>query len=122
MIKSFEVIPQNSSTINPTVSTYQNTDYGIQIQYPSDWSKQESVYKEIGTIIGDKAYSVQYIADAPRYADYLPTVQEMISSLVIKNSTETDIGTIPDNSTNLYSYNLEKCHNGLCYVMWTKNR
>jgi len=77
---------------------------------------------EVRTIIGDKAYSVQYIADAPRYADYLPTVQEMISSLVIKNSTETDIGTIPDNSTNLYSYNLEKCHNGLCYVMWTKNR
>ena len=29
---------------------------------------------EVGTIIGDKAYSVQYIADAPRYADYLPIV------------------------------------------------
>ena len=29
MIKSFEVIPQNSSTINPAASTYQNTDYGI---------------------------------------------------------------------------------------------
>jgi hypothetical protein len=41
---------------------------------------------EIGTIIGDKAYSVQYIADAPRYADYLPIVQKMISSLVIKNT------------------------------------
>ena len=35
---------------------------------------------EIGTIIGDKAYSVQYIADASRYADYLPTVQKMIDS------------------------------------------
>jgi hypothetical protein len=31
--------------------------------------------------IGDKAYSVQYIADAPRYADYLPTLQKMIDSL-----------------------------------------
>ena len=39
---------------------------------------------EVGTIIGDKAYSVQYIADAPRYTDYLPTVQKMIDSLVIK--------------------------------------
>jgi hypothetical protein len=32
---------------------------------------------EIGTIIGDIAYSVQYIADAPKYSDYLPTVQKM---------------------------------------------
>jgi hypothetical protein len=41
---------------------------------------------EIGTITGDKAYSVQYITDAPRYADYyLPTVQKMIESLQIKS-------------------------------------
>ena len=66
---------------------------------------------EIGTIIGDKAYSVQYIADAPRYADYLPTAQKMISSLVIKNSTETDIGTMTDNSTNLHPDNLESTNN-----------
>jgi hypothetical protein len=37
---------------------------------------------EVGTIIGDKAYSVQYIADAPSYTDDLPTVQKMIGSLV----------------------------------------
>ena len=165
MIKSFEAIPQNSSVENE-VSTCQNRDYGIQIQYPSDWSEQESkssgelinvatflsptgnpyptasvaIYvdrlhnsttnlnsyahfvaftdyenrssyshafrllelntnssilagksaymligtyqnpsaglqklMEIGTIIGDKVYSVQYIADAPKYSDYLPT-------------------------------------------------
>ena len=41
MIKSFEVIPQKSSA-ESEVSTYQNRDYGIQIQYPSDWSVQES--------------------------------------------------------------------------------
>jgi hypothetical protein len=41
---------------------------------------------EVGTIIGDEAYSVQYIVDAPRYSDYLPTVQKMIDSLVIKNT------------------------------------
>ena len=39
----------------------------------------------VGTIIGDKAYSVQYIADAPKYS-YLPTLQKMIDSLVIKNT------------------------------------
>jgi len=39
---------------------------------------------EVGTIIGDKAYSVQYIADAPRYSDYLQIVQQTIESLVIK--------------------------------------
>ena len=76
---------------------------------------------EIGTIIGDKAYVVQYIADAVKYSDYLPTVQKMIGSLMIKNSTETGIGTMPDNSTNLYPDNLEKCYDGLCYIMWSRH-
>jgi hypothetical protein len=48
---------------------------------------------EIGTINGDKAYSVQYIADAPS------------ESLVIKKSLGTGIGSMPDNSTNLYPDN-----------------
>ena len=195
MIKSFEVIPQNRSAAT-SVSTYENRNYGIQIQYPSDWSVQESkssgelinvatfvsptgpdsdptadvsIYldnlynstntldnyahfvaftdyenrpsyfhafrllelstnsstivgkpaytligtyqdrsaglqklMEVGTIIGDKAYSVQYIADAPKYSDYLPTVQKMIDSMVIKKSLRTD------NSTNLYARQLTK--------------
>jgi len=88
-------------------------------QDPSSGSQK---LMEIGTITGGRAYNVQYITDASRYADYLPTVQKMIGSLVIKNSTETDIGTVSDNSTNLHPDNLEKCYDGLCYVMWTKNR
>ncbi|MGC2570845.1 MAG: hypothetical protein WA364_04985 [Candidatus Nitrosopolaris sp.] len=32
---------------------------------------------------------MQYIADAPKYSDYLPTVQKMIDSLVIKKSIGT---------------------------------
>jgi hypothetical protein len=47
---------------------------------------------ETGTIIGDKAYVVQYIADAPKYSDYLPAVQKMIDSLLIKKSLGTGIG------------------------------
>jgi hypothetical protein len=182
MIKSFDVIPQNSSAENAAVSTYENRNYGIQIQYPSDWTVQESkssgeliyvatfvsptgpdsdptaevaIYidrlhnsttdlnnyahfvaftdyenkmhdfkllelstnssilgksaytligtyqdpsagsqkiMEVGTIIGDKAYSVQYIVDASRYSDYLQTVQKMIDSLVINKSIGTGNG------------------------------
>ena len=56
------------------IGTYQNPSTGSQ------------KLMEIGTIIGDKAYVIQYIADAPNYSDHLPTVQNMINSLVIKNT------------------------------------
>jgi hypothetical protein len=56
------------------IGTYQDRSAGLQ------------KLMEIGTIIGDKAYSVQYIADAPKYSDYLPTVQKMIDWLVIKKT------------------------------------
>jgi hypothetical protein len=45
---------------------------------------------ETGTLIGDKAYSVQYIADAPRYTDYLPAIQKMIDSLVMNTMSHND--------------------------------
>ena len=67
------------------IGTYQDRSAGLQ------------KLMEIGTIIGDKAYSVQYIADAPQYYYYLPTVQKMIDSLVIKKSLGTRIVTMPDN-------------------------
>jgi hypothetical protein len=54
------------------IGTYQNPSAGLQ------------KLMEIGMIVGDKVYVIQYIADAPRYADYLPTVQKMIDSLVIR--------------------------------------
>ena len=41
------------------IGTYQDHSAGLQ------------KLMEIGTRIGDKAYSVQYIADAPKYSDYL---------------------------------------------------
>ena len=38
---------------------------------------------EIGTIIGDKVYYIQYIAEEKKYSNYLPTIQMMINSLQI---------------------------------------
>ena len=73
------------------------------------------------TIIGDKAYSVQYIADASRYSDYLPTIEKMIGSLVIKKSTGTGIKPMPDNNIKLYPDNMEKCYDGLCYLQWSRH-
>jgi hypothetical protein len=31
----------NSATINPTFSTYENPIYGVKIQYPSNWQKMD---------------------------------------------------------------------------------
>jgi tetratricopeptide (TPR) repeat protein len=53
------------------VGIYQDSSFGLQ------------KLMEVGTIIGNKAYYVQYIADAPRYSDYLPVLQNMINSLQI---------------------------------------
>jgi hypothetical protein len=41
---------------------------------------------EIGTIIGNKVYSVTYTAEEEQYSDYLPTIQKMIDSLKINTS------------------------------------
>ena len=38
---------------------------------------------EIGTIIGDKVYYIEYIAEEKKYSNYLPTIQMMINSLEI---------------------------------------
>ena len=38
---------------------------------------------EIGTIIGDRIYYIDYIAEEKQYSNYLPTIQMMINSLEI---------------------------------------
>jgi hypothetical protein len=56
---------------------------------------------EVGTIIGDKAYSLQYISDAPKFSGYLPAVQKMIDSLQLNQyhyqhlNTETNGKKVP---------------------------
>ncbi|MGC2573353.1 MAG: tetratricopeptide repeat protein [Candidatus Nitrosopolaris sp.] len=81
MIKSFEVIPQNSSTVNPAVSTYQNTNYGILIKYPSDWSVQES--NTTGTLIKIATFF------SPTGPDSDPTADISIYIDKLHNSTTT---------------------------------
>ena len=38
---------------------------------------------EIGTIIGDRVYYIEYIAEEKKYSNYLPTIQMMINSFQI---------------------------------------
>jgi eukaryotic-like serine/threonine-protein kinase len=42
---------------------------------------------DIGTIIGDKVYSIRYIAKEEQYSEYLPTIQKMINSFKIDISS-----------------------------------
>ena len=75
MIKSFEVISQNSSTVNPAVSTYDNRNYGILIKYPSDWSVQESKSSgepiNIATFVSPTGPNSNPTADVSIYLDKL---------------------------------------------------
>ena len=57
------------------VWTYTNPSYGIR----------KSI--EIGTIIGNKGYFVDYTAAEGKFQNYLPLVQKMINSFEIINST-----------------------------------
>ncbi len=82
MILNCLKLSTNSSILGKSayrlIGTYQDPSAGLQ------------KIMEVGTIIGDKAYSVQYIADAPRYSEYLPTVQHMIGSLQVTGGAEED--------------------------------
>ena len=47
--------------------------------------EDNTIYKtmEIGTIIGDRVYYIEYFAEEKKYSNYLPTIQMMINSLQI---------------------------------------
>jgi hypothetical protein len=40
---------------------------------------------EIGTIIGNRGYFVDYTVASPKFSDYLPIIQEMINSFEVIN-------------------------------------
>ena len=44
---------------------------------------------EIGTIIGDKVYFIEYAAEEEQYSDYLPTLQKMMDSFRLDDTNPT---------------------------------
>lgn len=51
--------------------------------------------KEVGTIIGNKGYFVQYIASPSIYSHYVPIVETMLDSVQIIPSSAEVSGTQP---------------------------
>ncbi|MGB6590527.1 MAG: hypothetical protein WBE68_03365, partial [Candidatus Nitrosopolaris sp.] len=80
MIKSFEVIPQNTSTAI-SVSTYENRNYRILIQYPFNWTVQES--KSSGELINVATFV------SPTGPDSDPTAEVSIYLDKLHNLTTT---------------------------------
>jgi hypothetical protein len=54
---------------------------------------------QIGTVIGDKLYVIDYYAEATRYDDYLPIIEEMINSIELSNNTGTAV--VVDNTSTI---------------------
>jgi hypothetical protein len=78
--EDFKVIESDTNSILSGKPAYMIvfTDEEDSIDYKS---------MEIGTIIGDKVYFVTYYAEEEQYSNYLPTVQEMISSVKMTRSS-----------------------------------
>ena len=85
-LKDFKVIESNTnSSILAGKPAYKLvfTDEEDEIHYKT---------MEIGTIIGDKVYSIRYTAQEEQYSDYLLTGQKMIDSFKI-NPSNNGLGT-----------------------------
>ena len=71
------------SNTNITLGGGNNTHPAYRLIYTDREDNINYKTMEIGTIIGDKVYYIQYIAEEKKYSNYLPTVQMMINSLQI---------------------------------------
>jgi hypothetical protein len=76
---------------------------------------------EIGTIIGNKGYFIDYAAAAEKFFDYLPSVQKMVNSFgIIKNDKVvfSDPIGISTGSIRLLSYHLARvtCGENKCSI------
>jgi eukaryotic-like serine/threonine-protein kinase len=85
-LKEFKVIESNTNSILAGKPAYKLvfTDEEDEIYYNT---------MDIGTIIGDKVYSLSYVAQREQYSDYLPTVQKMINSLKIMTTSNNGLDT-----------------------------
>ena len=83
---SFPFFKLLSLSINTTLA--RNSAYTLIGTY-YNYNRPQKVM-DIGTIIGDRAYHVQYLVEAPRYSDYLSIMQRMLHSLRIIKPTSSN--------------------------------
>jgi S1-C subfamily serine protease len=75
-INGFKLIESNTSS---TLGSNNNSAYNITYYDTGDDGTQYRTV-EVGTIIGDKVYYINYFAVVDKYSDYLPVVAKMINS------------------------------------------
>jgi S1-C subfamily serine protease len=80
-LTDFNLIESNTST---TLGGGDNNRPAYRLLYTD--KEDDANYKtmEIGTIIGDRVYFINYVAEQEKYSNYLPNIQMMINSLQIK--------------------------------------
>jgi eukaryotic-like serine/threonine-protein kinase len=78
-LTDFNLIESNT---NITLGGGNNSAYGLLYANKVDGTNYKTM--EIGTIIGDRIYYIEYIAEEKQYSNYLPTIQMMINSLQIR--------------------------------------
>jgi hypothetical protein len=77
-ITDFNLIELNT---NITLGGGNNPAYGLLYTDREDGTNYKTM--EIGTIIGDRVFFIEYNAEENKYSNYLPTIQKMINSLQI---------------------------------------
>jgi photosystem II reaction center protein PsbP len=82
ILKEFEVIESDTNSILAGKPAYKlvSTDEEDGIDYKN---------MEIGAIIGDKVYFIEYDAEEDQYSDYLPTIQKMMDSFQLDDTNPT---------------------------------
>jgi hypothetical protein len=76
-----------------------NNTLGSRPAYTILWTYNHPIYGirksiEIGTIIGNSGYFVDYTAVSSKFLDYLPLIQEMINSFELTNKNDGQVANI----------------------------
>jgi hypothetical protein len=100
----------NSTNLTNAILTYQNSSYGIRIQYPANWTKDERDFTPNNTSTDIVAfyspventldnYSESFVIYTKRLADQNMTLEENAASLITYyNETLTDFNLIESNT------------------------
>jgi hypothetical protein len=68
----------NLNELNTNITLGGSPAYGLLYTDREDGTNYKTM--EIGTIIGDRVFYIEYIAEENKYSNYLPTIQMMINS------------------------------------------